>query len=64
MIKKIKITNNKARPSLRETTNGRMYRVSNFKNSFDEPFLSFTDDADDNVYIFEDGNGYEVVEED
>lgn len=63
MIKKIKITNNKARPALRDTTNSRVYRVSNTQNSFNESFLTFIDDADDSVDIFEDGRGYEIVEE-
>lgn len=64
MIKKIKITNNKARPALRDTTNGRVYRVTNHYNHRDESVLYFTDDANDSVDIFEDGRGYEVVEED
>lgn len=64
MIKKIKVTNNKARTALRDTTNGRVYRVSHTQNNFNGHSLSFTDEAGDSVDIFEDGRGYEVVEED
>lgn len=63
MIKKIRVTNNKARPALRDTPNGSVYCVSHHYNGHDESILFFTDDANDSVDIFEDGRGYIVVEE-
>jgi hypothetical protein len=72
MIKKIKITNNKARLSLRDTTNGCVYPVIEVPEGAKcsdgsivvTDGLSFKDDVGDWVDIFEDGRGYEVVEED
>jgi len=72
MIKKIKITNNKARLSLRDTTNGCVYPVIEVPEGTKcsdgsiavTDGLSFKDDVGDWVDIFEDGRGYEVVEED
>lgn len=72
MIKKIKITNNKARTVFRDTTNGCVYLVIEVPKGAQCPDgtiavtdgLSFKDDVGDWVDIFKDGRGYEVVEED
>jgi hypothetical protein len=71
MIKNIKVTNNKARKVFRDTTNGNVYSATEVPKGSEcpdegiaiEDGLSFKDDVGDWVSIFEDGNGYEVVEE-
>ena len=73
MIKKIKITNNKARLSLRDTTNGCEYPFIEVPEGAQCPdgavaavggALSFIDDVGDVVNIYKGSRGFEVVDED
>lgn len=71
MIKNIKVTNKNVRIAFCDTTNGNVYSATEVPEGGVCPDgiiaivdgLSFKDDIGGWVSIFEDGNGYEVVEE-